>query len=78
MPPGHHVTRAFPVLSAGPTPQTPPPEGRLDPAGRRHLKSWTWPEFRAPPAETVTVDIHRVTALVQARYRVAGCIVTRC
>jgi DMSO/TMAO reductase YedYZ molybdopterin-dependent catalytic subunit len=25
------------------------------------LKSWTWPEFRALPAQTVTVDIHCVT-----------------
>jgi DMSO/TMAO reductase YedYZ molybdopterin-dependent catalytic subunit len=50
------------VLSAGPTPHTPLPDWTF--AIRRGgdtLKSWTWAEFQALPAETVTVDIHCVT-----------------
>ena len=62
LPPGQYLTGDFPVLSAGPTPHTPLEEwsftidGALD-----HSVSWTWDEFRALPAETVTVDIHCVT-----------------
>ena len=63
MPPGQHVTRDFPVLSAGPTPHTPAGEWTFSiRAGGGTLKSWTWQEFRALPAETVTVDIHCVTS----------------
>ena len=62
VPPGQYVTRDFPVLSAGPTPRT-----RLEDwsfsikQDDQVLKSWTWPEMRALPASTVTVDIHCVT-----------------
>ncbi len=62
VPPGQYVTPDFPVLSAGPTPRTPLAQwdfaitGAVD-APRR----WSWEEFRALPAETVTVDIHCVT-----------------
>jgi DMSO/TMAO reductase YedYZ molybdopterin-dependent catalytic subunit len=62
LPPGQYLTRGFPVLSAGPTPHTPLPDWTF--AIRRGgdtLKSWTWAEFQALPAETVTVDIHCVT-----------------
>jgi DMSO/TMAO reductase YedYZ molybdopterin-dependent catalytic subunit len=62
LPPGQYLTRDFPVLSAGPTPHTPLPDWTF--AIRRGgdtLKSWTWAEFQALPAETVTVDIHCVT-----------------
>ena len=63
VPPGQHVTRDFPVLSAGPTPHTPAGEWTFSiRAGGGTLKSWTWQEFRALPAETVTVDIHCVTS----------------
>jgi DMSO/TMAO reductase YedYZ molybdopterin-dependent catalytic subunit len=62
VPPGQYVTPDFPVLSAGPTPRL-----SLDnwtfaivQAGET-VKSWTWPEMQALPAETVTVDIHCVT-----------------
>jgi len=62
IPPGQHVTRDFPVLSAGPTPHTPLPDWTFSiRRGGKTLRSWTWPEFRALPAETVTVDIHCVT-----------------
>jgi DMSO/TMAO reductase YedYZ molybdopterin-dependent catalytic subunit len=62
VPPGQYVTADFPVLSAGPTPRL-----SLDSwtfsvrqAGET-IKSWTWPEMRALPAETITADIHCVT-----------------
>jgi DMSO/TMAO reductase YedYZ molybdopterin-dependent catalytic subunit len=62
VPPGQYVTADFPVLSAGPTPHTPLTEWTfsITQAGDT-LKSWTWQELQALPAETVTVDIHCVT-----------------
>ena len=62
VPPGQYVTNDFPVLSAGPTPQTPLAEwdftirGAVDPP-----VSWTWDEFLALESETPTVDVHCVT-----------------
>jgi DMSO/TMAO reductase YedYZ molybdopterin-dependent catalytic subunit len=62
LPPGQHVTLDYPVLSAGPTPHTPLPEWTFSiTRGGDTLKSWTWQEMQALPAETVTVDIHCVT-----------------
>jgi ferredoxin-NADP reductase len=62
VPPGQYVTDGFPVLSAGPTPHTPLEQWTFSiTQGGRTRKSWTWPEFRALPAETVTADIHCVT-----------------
>ena len=62
VPPGQHVTADFPVLSAGPTPHTPLPEWTFSiTQGGDVLKSWTWQEMQALPAETVTADIHCVT-----------------
>jgi DMSO/TMAO reductase YedYZ molybdopterin-dependent catalytic subunit len=62
VPPGQHVTEDFPVLSAGPTPHSPLEDWTFSvtQAGQAK-KSWTWPEFQALPAETVTADIHCVT-----------------
>jgi DMSO/TMAO reductase YedYZ molybdopterin-dependent catalytic subunit len=62
VPPGQYVTKDFPVLSAGPTPQT-----RLDSwsfsirGAVEEPVSWSWDEFRSLPRETFTVDIHCVT-----------------
>jgi len=62
VPPGQHVTKDFPVLSAGPTPHTPLPEWTFSIIQDGDtLKSWTWQEMQALPAETVAVDIHCVT-----------------
>jgi DMSO/TMAO reductase YedYZ molybdopterin-dependent catalytic subunit len=62
VPPGQHVTTDYPVLSAGPTPHTPLPEWTFSiTQGGNTLRSWTWQEMQALPAETVTVDIHCVT-----------------
>lgn len=62
VPPGQYVVDGFPVLSAGPTPRTPPEKwsfsliGELD-----EPKRWTWEEFRALPSEAFTTDSHCVT-----------------
>jgi len=61
VPPGQYVTHDFPVLSAGPTPHTPLANWTFSIEGGDGAKSWTWQEFQALPAETVTVDIHCVT-----------------
>jgi DMSO/TMAO reductase YedYZ molybdopterin-dependent catalytic subunit len=62
VPPGQYVTRDFPVLSAGPTPQvdlaswTFTVDGAVDEA-----VSWSWEELLELPAEDITRDIHCVT-----------------
>jgi DMSO/TMAO reductase YedYZ molybdopterin-dependent catalytic subunit len=62
LPPGQYLTRDFPVLSAGPTPHTPTDEWSFTIQGAvDEVRSWSWDELRALPAETVTVDIHCVT-----------------
>jgi DMSO/TMAO reductase YedYZ molybdopterin-dependent catalytic subunit len=62
LPPGQHVTGDFPVLSFGPTPHTPLQEWTFSiRRGGQALRTWSWPEFVALPAETVTADIHCVT-----------------
>jgi DMSO/TMAO reductase YedYZ molybdopterin-dependent catalytic subunit len=56
------VTEDFPVLSAGPTPRTSLPRWTFSIRhGDRDLRSWTWEEMLALPAETVAADIHCVT-----------------
>ena len=64
IPPGQYLVDGFPVLSAGPTPETPLSEWDfviVDETGATAAR-WTWEEFRALPTETPTVDIHCVTA----------------
>jgi DMSO/TMAO reductase YedYZ molybdopterin-dependent catalytic subunit len=62
LPPGQYLTHDFPVLSAGPTPHTALEQWsfRIDGAVRKS-RSWSWEEFLALPAETLTTDIHCVT-----------------
>jgi DMSO/TMAO reductase YedYZ molybdopterin-dependent catalytic subunit len=62
VPPGQYATSDFPVLSAGPTPHTPLEDWTfsLRQAGA-DLRTWSWPELLALPAEEVTADIHCVT-----------------
>lgn len=63
LPPGQHLTRDFPVLSAGPTPHIPTEEWTFtvtSETGEHH--TWTWAEFMALPSEEPTVDIHCVTS----------------
>jgi len=62
VPPGQYVTRDFPVLSAGPTPDVPLDQWRFTVSGQVDKPlSWSWQELMALPAEDVTVDIHCVT-----------------
>jgi DMSO/TMAO reductase YedYZ molybdopterin-dependent catalytic subunit len=63
VPPGQYLTGDFPVLSAGPTPRTPLEEWSFAVVSEtgEELARWSWEEFRALPAESVTVDIHCVT-----------------
>src|SRR5208337_3605140 len=62
IPPGQYVTTDFPVLSAGPTPQTRLEEWTfaVQLAGSL-LGKWTWAEFEALPQTTIKTDIHCVT-----------------
>jgi DMSO/TMAO reductase YedYZ molybdopterin-dependent catalytic subunit len=62
LPPGQYLERGFPVLSAGPTPHTPPERWTLEIAGAvSEPRAWTWEQFKALPRETPHVDIHCVT-----------------
>src|SRR6187431_2532649 len=61
VPPGQYLTDDFPVLSAGPTPETPLDRWTFTIEGGAEPVSWTWDEFKALPSEDVTVDIHCVT-----------------
>ncbi|HXZ99478.1 MAG TPA: sulfite oxidase-like oxidoreductase [Candidatus Binatia bacterium] len=62
VPPGQHVVRDFPVLSAGPTPRTPLSEWTFSIVGEVDApEQWTWDEFSALPHEMITRDIHCVT-----------------
>src|SRR5215813_3224372 len=62
VPPGQYVTTEFPVLSAGPTPQTKVADWnfvlQLDGS---LLGKWSWAEFEALPQTTIKTDIHCVT-----------------
>lgn len=63
LPPGQHLTRDFPVLSAGPTPHLPLDRWSFaitTESGAEH--SWNWAEFTALPSESPTVDLHCVTS----------------
>ena len=62
VPPGQYVTRDFPVLSAGPTPQVPLTEWAFSMhVGNTPVRKWNWTEFQDLPQTRVTVDIHCVT-----------------
>ena len=61
IPPGQHLTRGWPVLSASPIPPFDPATWRFRCTGLCDGAEWTWDEFRALPAETLTTDIHCVT-----------------
>ena len=61
LPPGQYLTRDFPVLSAGPTPQTSLDDWNFTLGGVERPVSWSWREFLTLPSEQVAVDIHCVT-----------------
>jgi len=62
VPPGQHLVNDFPVLSAGPTPQTSLAGWSFAlEHGASPLAAWTWGQFEALPQTTIKVDIHCVT-----------------
>ena len=62
VPPGQYVTSTFPVLSAGPTPETPLSEWTFQIRGVvDQPRSWSWGELLELPSDAPTVDIHCVT-----------------
>jgi DMSO/TMAO reductase YedYZ molybdopterin-dependent catalytic subunit len=63
IPPGQYLVDDFPVLTAGPTPTVALDEWDFTVTDEHGTVAarWTWDEFRALPAEDVTVDIHCVT-----------------
>jgi DMSO/TMAO reductase YedYZ molybdopterin-dependent catalytic subunit len=61
LPPGQYETRDFPVLSIGPTPRGADRDWSLAVTGAARERRWSWDEFLALPAETITTDIHCVT-----------------
>jgi DMSO/TMAO reductase YedYZ molybdopterin-dependent catalytic subunit len=62
LPPGQYLVDDFPVLSAGPTPDTSLDDWTFSIVGEvAEDKSWSWEEFTALPTETIQVDIHCVT-----------------
>ncbi|HEX3786378.1 MAG TPA: molybdopterin-dependent oxidoreductase [Pseudonocardiaceae bacterium] len=61
-PPGQYLTKDFPVLSAGPTPQIKLADWEFTittETGQVHR--WSWPQLTALPTETPKVDLHCVT-----------------
>jgi DMSO/TMAO reductase YedYZ molybdopterin-dependent catalytic subunit len=63
IPPGQYLTRDFPVLSAGPTPDIPLDEWELSVTGAVDApRRWNWAEFQLLAQERPTVDIHCVTS----------------
>ena len=62
VPPGQHLTSDFPVLSAGPTPQTDLENWSFALQDDNAVRGeWSWTEFQALPQTDITVDIHCVT-----------------
>jgi DMSO/TMAO reductase YedYZ molybdopterin-dependent catalytic subunit len=62
LPPGQYLTRDFPVLSAGPTPQIALDRWQFavtTEAGNSRV--WNWLDLTRLPSEEVTVDLHCVT-----------------
>lgn len=62
LPPGQYLEKAFPVLSAGPTPHTPLDQWDVAVEGEvKQAQRWSWEQFQNLPHESLTKDIHCVT-----------------
>jgi DMSO/TMAO reductase YedYZ molybdopterin-dependent catalytic subunit len=62
LPPGQYLESAFPVLTAGPTPNVAPGEWRFSIDGMvSSTREWSWQSFGELPFEDVPCDIHCVT-----------------
>src|SRR5262249_53834319 len=72
-PPGQYLTDGFPVLSAGPTPDTPKERWDFTVVGAvKSPQRWTWDQFQQLPREQVTADIHCVTKWSKFAIRWSG------
>src|ERR1044071_4599314 len=70
IPPGQYEERAFPVLSAGPTPRTPLTKWDFTLRGVDGASAkWTWDELQALPHETVWEGISVDTLIAEAAKR---------
>src|SRR2546425_10132105 len=62
IPPGQHLVKDFPVLSAGPTPRTDLAKWTFRIEGLvKEPAQWTWSEFQDLPAQEFVSDISCVT-----------------
>jgi DMSO/TMAO reductase YedYZ molybdopterin-dependent catalytic subunit len=62
LPPGQFLTRDFPVLSAGPTPEIDTADWQFSiRTDDSTLHTWNWDQMMALPIETIDTDIHCVT-----------------
>jgi len=62
IPPGQRLTKGWPILHAEGIPPFDPAAWRFRVTGAvDRTAEWTWDEFRALPAVTVTSDVHCVT-----------------
>ena len=62
IPPGQHLVKDFPVLSAGPTPRTPLGSWSFRIEGLvKEAVSWGWDDFQTLPAQDFVKDISCVT-----------------
>lgn len=79
LPPGQHLTRDFPILSAGPTPRTPLGNWTftVEDEDGETLASWNWEEFLALGSTEVVADIHCVTRWSKLGTRWRGVTVDR-
>src|SRR5258706_2708053 len=66
VPPGQYVTRDFPVLSAGPTPNIPLDKWRFTVSGQVDKPlAWAWQGHRGLPAAHGTIRLHPLTKWAQ-------------
>ena len=74
LPPGQYLERGFPVLSAGPTPETPLDEWTFRITGAVDAeREWTWEEFQALEKDTPTVaQLAQMVASGELKYIVSS------
>ncbi|TDD53487.1 sulfite oxidase-like oxidoreductase [Nonomuraea terrae] len=73
LPPGQHLTDAFPVLSTGPTPRVSRNDWELFiRTGPDTSMRWTWQDFMALPISAIVADIHCVTSWSKLETRWRG------
>jgi len=76
VPPNQAVTRKFPIMTAGKTPDIKPEDWRFDiKHGPRVIASWDWVEFNALPQSEWAGDVHCVTRWSKFDTRWSGVLV---